>query len=206
MSEYMSRISKIFCEDDNKIPNIWFRGTEEFPRNLMVTKRSRFAYYTGAKPDPLKEETPKEVEDLYNAGKIREISYVSYNASWKISRTYSGMSNFGYGVYFATSIDWARRYGDYVTVAAINPDYVLKIDWNERDVAGSLAKKVMDKVQLLGGIRLADQASSFYKAVKSIDRTKKALFIESGEEGGQLVVYNPDIIIPKMVISFYEGQ
>jgi hypothetical protein len=102
-------------ESESDIPTIWYRGTEEFPKNVQTRSFSRFAYYQGAKPDRIKEEIPEEIVNLYNDGKLDTINYLYPSGSWSIKRTYQGMSNFGFGIYFATSIDWAKRYGNYIT-------------------------------------------------------------------------------------------
>ena len=195
-------------ESEFEIPTIWYRGTEEFPKNVQSRAFSRFAYYQGAKPDRIKEEIPEEIVKLYNDGKLDTINYLYPSGSWSIKRTYQGMSNFGFGIYFATSIDWAKRYGNYITCARVSPSYILKIKWDERDIEGTVANRVMTFVRKNGGQRLGEQAKFFYKAIKSIDRKKKALFVEtsndSGTFSGQLVVFDPSIISLIATFNFKE--
>jgi hypothetical protein len=195
-------------ESESEIPTIWYRGTEEFPKNVQTRSFSRFAYYQGAKPDKIKEEIPEEIVKLYNDGKIDTINYLYPGGSWSIKRTYQGMSNFGFGIYFATSIDWAKRYGNYITCARVSPSYVLRIKWDERDIEGTVANRVMTFVRKNGGQRLGDQAKFFYKAIKSIDRKKKALFVEtsndSGTLSGQLIIFDPSIISLIATFNFKE--
>lgn len=186
---------------------VWFRGTSELPKNIKIKSQSQYAYYTGATPQPIKQEVPPIVEQLYNDGKIETIYYAyPYGTEWKIPRKYTGMSNFGFGVYFANSLDWAERYGEYITVALINPEFILNINWNERDIENTTAHRLMTKVRSLGGINIRDQASVFYRSVKSIDKTKKALFVQVDEDEGQLAVYDPSIIKVSCVIEMRNNK
>lgn len=190
----------------NEIPKIWYRGTQEFPKNVQTKSFSRFAYYQGAKPDKIKEPIPDEIVNLYNDGKLETINYLYPTANWKISRTYQGMSNFGFGIYFTNSIEWAQRYGDYITCVQISPNYILKIKWEERDIEGTTANKVMNYVRKNAGMNVRDQASYFYRAVKSVDKTKKAMYVEVSDGEGQLVVFDSTIIHSLATFNFKQTQ
>ena len=195
----MKRIVELFLEsrlqeETNNIPSFWYRGAEESPR-LSIQTRSNFARYEGAKVDPLKREVPQVVENLYNAGNIPIIEWPSASSNWKIRRAYNGMQNFGNGVYFADNLEYAKYYGSNITLVKVSPEYVLKINWSDREVEGTPANKLFRYLQDKAGSDMATQAKMFYRAVKHVDKTKKALYIVDGSDEGQLVVYDPSIIM-----------
>jgi hypothetical protein len=202
---------KVFTLDDHiTIPSFWYRGTQQMPDGVNVKSTRNFAYYEGAKPKPIDDiSLPEEIRTLYNDGKIERI-YETYSSSHdlKIHKKYSGMSNFGFGIYFSDSLDWAQRYGNFITVAEMHPEYILAMDYSKREEEDSVAHRIMSYVYKKGGDSYAEQAKHFYRAVKSIDKTKRALFIVDGRNAnaGQVVVFDPTMIYPKAVCEFYEND
>jgi hypothetical protein len=186
------------------MPKVWFHGDQSFPKYHTNNGVTRFAYYAGAKPDEIKKPVPDVVEKLYRAGELKNIHHVYPDSEWRIGRTYSGRSNFGFGIYLTGEVDWARRYGDFITVAYIDPALILAGNWSDRDTPGTVMHAVMEKVKSLSGDRMnmGAQARVFYRAIKAVDRTKKALYVQTGAGGGQLAVYDKSIIHSNSVMEF----
>jgi hypothetical protein len=188
------------------IPDIWFRGTDYFPKNILYKK---LTYHDrGHKPDIIKEPVPKIIEDLYNDNKIKTIFHTYERAEWKINRTYQGMSNFGYGIYFANDLSWALDYGEFIVCATINPDFILPISWDKRDDPNDVCYKLMSWVGYYSGnsISIREQSKHFYKALKKINKNKKALYVQTNDASGQLIVYDPSIIHIKCLAEFKTNE
>jgi len=100
-------------------------------------------------------------------------------------------------VYFANTVEWARRYGNWVTVANIWSYHIYTIDYADRDTPGTTANDLMTYVSEHAGSdgwNYRDQMPWFKRFV-GLKRNgrKRALFIQSGGEG-QIVVYVPTSI------------
>jgi hypothetical protein len=182
------------------LPDLWYHGDENFPKYQEIAAVTRKEYYQGAKPDAIKRPVPSEIETMYNNGKIKNIHHISYS-NWKVHRTYNGRSNFGFGIYLTGDLDWANQYGNYITVANINPDYILSGNWDDRENIDTVMGAVYTKVKQLAGDRMADQAKVFYRAIKSVNSKKKALYVQTSSGKGQLIVYDPSIIHASAVIE-----
>ena len=132
---------------------------------------------------------PQEIAtDLKEEGVDR--IYQLSNYEFRISRTYAGMSNWGFGVYMTTSIPWAARYGQNIIVSEIDPSSILTIahrdfvDRAEGTSGGKLAELLYRETD-----SMREQAPIMFQMVKKIKRNAKALFVQTDEDGhGQICV------------------
>ena len=142
---------------------------------------------------------PDEIETLLDRGITSRVSGLSYNTPWKINRTYDGMSNWGFGIYFGSDLEWARRYGDCISVVRIDPSAILSISHTDfaGEVEGTLGGLLRKKLTAAApDRRMAEEAAVMYRVVKSIKKTAKALYVDVGEGRGQICVFQPSAISP----------
>lgn len=194
----------------SKLPKYWFRGFNTYPKHLSNHVSTYFFRDRTAKiaEKDLHKDSPKDlIVNLYNRGKILELDGL-HNWNFKITRKYSGMSNWGYGIYFSQNLDWAMRYGKFILVCMINPKDILSI--NADDFSDSISKTTGNYIreeisknlgEELLNTSMEDQMPEFTKVTKKYNRSKKALYVGINEEkSGQLVVYTKNIIFPRYLM------
>lgn len=165
---------------------LWFRGSEYgLPSNALG------GVFT--KPD---DRLPDAVNGLFEH--TNRIYRLTRSYQFRISRTYSGMSNWGFGVYFSNRLDWAKRYGSTIVVAAVDPNVILTI--NDMDFSGRVDGTTggeLAKIVNAVSDSWDDQAKIMFGAVKKIKKDAKALFVRTSEEGdGQMCVFNKAFATP----------
>jgi hypothetical protein len=186
----------------SQIGSTWYRGSEYNQRNLSnYISKQHDASWDKPPPSPV----PQDVWDDFKAGKTGRLHFLTH-WDFKVSKTYNGMSNWGYGIYFSNELSWARGYGDHILVANIEPAHILCISNRDfangtQGTAGGEIKRYFDQKGIYQDWRA--QASEFYKAIKRIDKTKKALYVGESANSGQLVVFDRNIITPK-IYYYYE--
>jgi hypothetical protein len=131
-----------------------------------------------------------------------------HNYEFRISRTYSGMSNWGFGVYLATDIPWARRYGNTIMIAEIDPALVLAIDHRDfvNETPGTAGGRLYTFLHE-ETYDWSEQAAIMFKMVKRIKPNAKALFVQTDPDGsGQICVFNKNYLTAKWVFECREGE
>lgn len=165
------------------LPHYWYRGVEEIKTSHWKVREDKL-------PTDLVKETER-----YRTGAMYEL----YNHEFRVSRSYAGMSNWGFGVYVTNSIDWAKRYGNNILVCRVDPADILHISFDDfrnqtpDTLGGRLAILLHEQTD-----SMAEQAAIMYKMVKKIDRKAKALFVQTDHDGsGQMCVFNKNYIDAK---------
>lgn len=172
-------------------PKYWYRGVETVrTSNWKVPDRK------------LPEDLLTAIEG-HRAGDV----YALQDHQFKISKTYSGMSNWGFGVYVTNSINWAARYGNNILVCTFDPETIFHIthrdflDKNPETNGGKLALLLESEV----GTSWADQAREMFRIVKKLDRKAKAIFVQTDDIGnGQMCVFNKNYIDAKYFFELAE--
>lgn len=186
--KYIDIVKEAETQWEIELPQYYYRAS---------TVGMRSAYLGGL----AREELPADVAELVEQGSVSRVYRLMNSTPFKISRTYNGMSNWGFGVYFASDISWARRYGDCVTVVQIAPHEVLAIkaeDFAYR-TPGTLGAKLHDKLDAKVGsdASMAEQAGAFGAVVRSLKKGAKALFVATEPGRGQICVFGTQAIYPK---------
>jgi hypothetical protein len=117
------------------------------------------------------------------------------------------MSNWGFGAYFASDLDWARRYGDCVTAVSVEPQAILAIradDFAQR-VTGTPGGELHRRLTVKAGDRMADQASAMGAVVRGMKRTARALYVATEAERGQICVFGVQAIYPRFYFEIKSG-
>jgi hypothetical protein len=172
-----------------EIPPLFYRGSTEATRSAYLTKLWR-------RPDP---ELPEAINRLLIDGRTSRVSGLSFNTPFRISRTYQGMSNWGFGVYFAANLDWALSYGTSITVVRVDPNEILAIradDFAQRiegTSGGELRQRLTRKA---GNIGMQEEARVMGSVVRSMKRGAKALYVDA-QNTSQICVFGVTAIIPK---------
>lgn len=182
------------------IPDLFWRGSTR----AMSSSHLTWLRMQRREGREVSKTLPAEIESMLDSGATRRVHGLSYNMPWKINRTYDGMSNWGFGIYFGSDLEWARRYGDCITVARVDPTEVLAISDKDfaNEVEGTTGGLLRQRLtRAVPDRRMSDEAGVMYKVVKSIKKTAKALYVSVGEGRGQLCVFHPSAISP---ICYFE--
>ena len=176
-------------KSDIQVPLFFYRGSEMATRSAFLTKIWR-------RPDPA---LPDNLNDLLEQGLTTHVYGLSYNLPFKISRTYSGMSNWGFGVYFASTVQWAMRYGENITCVTISPNEILAIRADDfaQEIEGTVGAAFRKKLVAKAGDSMRDQAPVIASVVRSMKRGAKALYVETSPGEGQICVFGKSAIYPK---------
>lgn len=187
------------------IPDFFWRGTSR----AMSTSYLTWLRTPRVEGREVNKTLPADIESLLDSGVTQRVYGLSYNMPWKINRTYDGMSNWGFGIYFASDLEWARRYGDCITVVRVDPSEILAIQDTDfsQSVEGTTGGLLREKLtRAVPDRRMSEEAGVMYKVVKSIKKTAKALYVSVGEGHGQLCVFHPSAISPFCYFEVKDGQ
>jgi hypothetical protein len=197
MRHYINIIKEAEESWEITLPSYYYRAS---------TMGMRSAYLGGLVRDGI----PETIADLVQQGSVSRVYRLTNQTPFKISRTYSGMSNWGFGVYFASDLEWARRYGDCVTVVQISPEDILAIKADDfaRRTPGTLGAKLHDKLdaKVGGDASMAEQASAFGAVVRSLKKGAKALYVATEPGRGQICVFGTQAIYPRFYFEIQAEQ
>jgi hypothetical protein len=171
------------------VPSIFYRAATTAMSSSYLTRMWRH-------PDPA---LPDAINHLLSDDQIERVSGLSSNTPFKISRTYSGMSNWGFGVYFASDLNWATRYGDCITAVTVDASTILAIradDFAQR-LAGTSGGELQRRLTAKAGERMSDQASVMGAVVRGLKRGARALYVATEADRGQLCVFSAQAIYPR---------
>jgi hypothetical protein len=191
MRNFINIIENAVDQPEYSLPKYWFRGiTDEALRSTSTWKAPE-------------RKIPQDIKDIVK-GHIQGPLYEIYNYQFKVSRTYAGMSNWGFGVYVTNDINWASRYGNNILICQVDPEDILHI--HHRDFVDHTPDthggKLADLLENEAGQSLSEQAAIMFKMVKKIKKNAKALFVQTSPDGeGQMCVFNKDYINAKWVFG-----
>ena len=179
------------------IPSMFYRGSEA----RVTTAHINEVYRTG---DAETADLPADIQAVLPRVHGERVYGLDRSLPFKVSRTYNGMSNWGFGVYFGSDLAWATRYGKNIVTATVDPGSILAI--RDRDFAkrndepgGRLAQLLYSQSDLV-----SEQARLMTAAVKKIKKTAKALYVSTEADRGQLCVFTPSVITPRYYFELKE--
>jgi hypothetical protein len=196
----VNELTESIIQSDIQIPEYYYRGAEMAMRSAYLTKIWR-------RPSP---DLPDSLNGLLEQELTTHVYGLSYNLPFKISRTYSGMSNWGFGVYFASTVPWAMRYGENITCVKIDKESILAIRADdfahetEGTAGGELRKRLNAKT---GNSRMmSEEATVMAAVVRSMKKSAKALYVETSHGEGQICVFGKAAIYPKFYFEMQKSE
>lgn len=193
MIRKMKKLVEDIYTEIKTIP-FWYRAVSQKPRGIENYLKSEEVTNMSVEQMQKLNMDSDVIEILKDNPELR-CTYI-WRYDFKIKREYTGLQNFGYAIYLSNSLDWARRYGDFIFCCGVDSDIIAVVeDWSEDyDTAGTLANKIITFFKQRGLDMYSEQATWFYRLVKKFaGNDKKALLVnDSGKDrlNGQLAVYD----------------
>jgi hypothetical protein len=171
---------------------LWFRGSQNRTPGLERN---------------VEEKVPTKIASLAKKLNGKASVVIPGTPILKFSRSYSGMQNWGYGVYMSNDVDWALRYGNFLLVAEMAPQRIAVMEFDDyvNSTPGTLGGEIKLHV-IKAGIYddMRAQAGKMAGIVKKLTgQPYAALYVNAhrGELRGQVCVFNPVAIEARWTIE-----